>query len=118
MNLLMKTEEMLTTFLQPREFIRWQRKPCIIFRFQPEAVDMPFGTMAVPELFWDFRGVSEAVLRRLSDDKSGTGLLNIAYTGVRDKGGIKEADFSLNGRLLHLAMVSGLSNAEKIIDRD
>jgi NADH-quinone oxidoreductase subunit G len=105
--------------LTTQEFIQMAKEAGIIFsELQPEAVDMPFGTMAgAGIIFGTSGGVSEAVLRRLSDDKSGTGLLNIAYTGVRDKGGIKEADFSLNGRLLHLAMVSGLSNAEKIIDR-
>ena len=45
-------------------------------------------------------GVTEAVIRRVVDDKSNNMLHNIAYTGVRGMEGIKEASLPFgDGRL-------------------
>ena len=60
-------------------------------------------------------GVTEAVIRRVSDDKTLAGLRKIAFTGVRGMDGIKEACIEHDGRQVRIAVVSGLKNADDLI---
>ena len=60
-------------------------------------------------------GVTEAVLRKVAGDSSRTTLRQIAYTGVRGMDSIKEATIPYGDREVHIAVVSGLGNAEKLI---
>ena len=85
---------------------------------EPEAVDMPFGAISgAGVIFGITGGVTEAVLRRLSPDKSSGALRTIAYTGIRGMQGSKQALVRLGGREVKIAVVSGLANAGELIER-
>ena len=91
----------------------------IIFReLQPESVDMPFGTMSgAGMIFGVTGGVTEAVLRKLATDNSRTPLAELAYTGVRGMDSMKEADIPFGDKVLKIAVVSGLGNAEGLLKK-
>ena len=83
---------------------------------EPESVDLPFGTMSgAGVIFGVTGGVTEAVLRRIAADNSRTTLAQIEYTGIRGMEDVKEAFIPYGSRKLHIAVVSGLANARKII---
>lgn len=83
---------------------------------EPEAVDMPFGTgSGAGVIFGVTGGVTEAVIRRVSADKSIAALKAIAFTGVRGMDGVKEASIDFDGREIKIAIVSGLKNADDLI---
>ena len=105
--------------LTTQELIRMIRESNLVFAdLEPEAVDMPFGTMTgAGVIFGVTGGVTEAVLRRLADDKSNSGLMRLAYTGVRGLEGVKEATLSIGGKEVRIGIVSGLGNASKLIER-
>jgi NADH-quinone oxidoreductase subunit G len=85
---------------------------------EPEAVDMPFGTVSgAGMLFGVTGGVTEAVLRRVSESKSRTALLQAANADQRGLEGIKEFTLNYGEAELRIAVVSGLANAEKILQR-
>lgn len=85
---------------------------------EPEAVDQVFGTVSgAGVIFGVTGGVTEAVLRRVSENKSRAGLATIAGIGQRGLEGIKEFDIPAGELTLHAAVVSGLGNAEKILQR-
>ena len=107
------TDEVITT----QELVRMIRRSGIMFdELQPEAVDLPFGTMSgAGVIFGVTGGVTEAVLRKIAADNSRTTLSQIEYTGVRGMADVKEAYIPYHGKQLHIAVVSGLANARKII---
>jgi NADH-quinone oxidoreductase subunit G len=79
---------------------------------------MPFGTMTgAGVIFGVTGGVAEAVLRRLSSDKTTTGLRTIALGGVRGMKGVKETRIMLGDREVRIAIVSGRGNAAGLIER-
>lgn len=100
-----------------QELIRMIRESGIIFsELAPEAVDMPFGTMTgAGMIFGVTGGVTEAVLRRVSSDKTSTSLQALSFTGVRGMAGVKEASVTVGERELKIAVVSGLKNASDLI---
>lgn len=100
-----------------QELIQMIKEAGIVFNeIEPEAVDMPFGgTSGAGVIFGVTGGVTEAVLRRLSEDKSVAALRSMAFTGVRGLEGVKEATLNLDGRDVKIAIVSGLKNAEDLI---
>lgn len=102
-----------------QELIRMIKESGIIFNeLEPEAVDMPFGTMSgAGMIFGVTGGVTEAVLRRLVSDKSRSGLLSLTNLGERGNDGIKEFSAQYGEAELKIAVVSGLNNAETIIKR-
>ena len=61
--------------------------------------------------------MTEAVIRKVCADKSRDALKAIANIGVRGDDGIREFDVSVGEVTLHIGVVSGLANAEKIIER-
>ena len=90
----------------------------VFSELEPEAVDMPFGTMSgAGVIFGVTGGVTEAVLRRIVSDKSAAALQAIAFKGVRGNEGLKEATVKYGGRELKIAVVSGLGNAHELIGR-
>lgn len=85
---------------------------------EPEAVDMPYGTISgAGVIFGVTGGVTEAVLRNVASVKSRGELLSIATYGQRGMQGIKEFILPYGDRELKCAVVSGLANAERIIQR-
>ncbi|MDR1490555.1 MAG: [FeFe] hydrogenase, group A [Desulfovibrio sp.] len=85
---------------------------------EPEAVDMPFGTISgAGVIFGVTGGVTEAVLRRLFPDKTTRGLRAAAFAGVRGMRGSKEFAVQVDDKIVKIAIVSGLANAEKLIGK-
>ena len=105
--------------ISTQELIRMIKESGIMFAdLEPEAVDMPFGTVSgAGVIFGVTGGVTEAVLRRVVSNKSRSALLSIANMGQRGMEGIKEFNISIGEQTLHIAVVSGLHNAETIIER-
>lgn len=102
-----------------QELVQMIKESGIVFKeLEPEAVDMPFGTMSgAGVIFGVTGGVTEAVLRRITSDKSPAALSAIAFKGIRGKEGIKEATVHYGDRELRIAVVSGLGNAKEIMRR-
>ncbi len=107
------TDDVITT----QELIRMIKRSGIMFdELEPEAVDLPFGTMSgAGVIFGVTGGVTEAVLRKIASGNTKTALAQIKYTGIRGMDDVKEAYIPYGDRTLHIAVVSGLSNARKII---
>ena len=85
---------------------------------EPEAVDMPFGTVSgAGVIFGVTGGVTEAVLRRVVSNKTRAALITVANAGQRGDEGIKEFDLEYGDKVLKIAVVSGLGNADKILNR-
>ncbi len=83
-----------------------------------EACDMPFGFgSGGGVIFGVTGGVTEAVLRRLSPSHSGGALQLIAQSGVRGYAGVKEFTVPYKDTEIRIAVVSGLANARKVLER-
>lgn len=93
----------------------------IVFKeLEPEAHDLPFGMYSGAGLIFGVTGgVTEAVIRKVIQDKSHTSINNIKFTGVRGMEGVKEFEFPINeeGGTIKIAVVNGLGNAEKLIQK-
>lgn len=102
-----------------QELIRMIRESGIVFsELEAEAVDSAFSpSTGAGVIFGVTGGVTEAVLRRVSNDKSSSALRAIVYQGVRGMQGVKEARVPFGGRELRIAIVSGLGNAAALIER-
>ena len=100
-----------------QELIRMIKESGIVFdELMPEAVDVPFsGASGAGVIFGVTGGVTEAVLRRVSSDKSRAGLLSISYSGVRGMEGVKETTVRYGDMDVRIAVVSGLRNASNLI---
>lgn len=82
----------------------------------PEAVDMPFGIASgAGVIFGVTGGVTEAVIRYVMGDAAREHLADISFTGVRGFEGLKEVKVPYKDRELSIAIVSGLKNAENLI---
>ncbi len=105
--------------LTTKGLIRMIKEAGIVFEeLEPEAIDMPFGTVSgAGVIFGVTGGVTEAVLRRVVANKSRSELLTIANIGQRGNKGIKEFEIAYGDKALKLAVVSGLANAEAVIKR-
>lgn len=85
---------------------------------EPESFHLPFGfKTGAGVIFGNSGGVSEAVLRYLTEKLTGQKRENYEFTGVRGEEGIREASLTVNGREFSLAVVSGLGNARKLIEK-
>lgn len=105
--------------LTTQELVAMIKEAGIVFsELEPEGVDLPFGTSSgAGVIFGVTGGVTEAVIRRVLDDKSITTLRAIAFDGVRGMEGVKETSLNVNGTELKIAMVSGLKNADTLIKK-
>ena len=109
------TDYVLTT----NEVIRKIKQMVIQFdKISGESADMPFALASGGgAIFGTTGGVTEAVLRRLSPNKDYQTLRDISFTGVRGEEGIKETVVDYQGREVRIAVVNGLANAGKLLDR-
>jgi NADH-quinone oxidoreductase subunit G len=109
------TDYVITT----QELIQMIKESGIVFsEIEPEAVDMPFGASSgAGVIFGVTGGVTEAVIRRVLDDKSTTTLRSIAFNGVRGMEGVKETSVAVGDKELKIAIVSGLKNADDIVKK-
>lgn len=82
---------------------------------EPGAPDMPFSIASgAGVIFGVTGGVTEAALRKVAENTNEE-LRAIEYSGVRGMQGIKEAYVTLGDKTLHIGVVSGLGNADKLI---
>ncbi len=102
-----------------QELIVMIKESGIMFdRLDPEAVDMPLGTISgAGVIFGVTGGVTEAVLRRVSSNKSRGALLSVATAGQRGNQDVKEFVVPYGEKELKIAVVSGLGNAERVLER-
>lgn len=112
-------EPMVDYVLTTQELIRMIKESGVVFNeLEPEAVDMPFAyKTGAGVIFGVSGGVTEAVLRRISSDKSTTALKALAFQGVRGLEGVKECLVPYGDATLKIAVVSGLGNVSKLIER-
>jgi NADH-quinone oxidoreductase subunit G len=105
--------------LTTQELIRMIKESGIVFsELVPEAVDMPYGTITGAGIIFGVSGgVTEAVLRRVSADKSPASIMAFTYQGVRGMEGVKTTTVKYGERELQIAIVSGLKNADDLIQR-
>ena len=79
-----------------------------------DAMGISTGAAAI---FGATGGVMEAALRTAADVLEGKSLDNIDYTEVRGTEGIKEAVYHVGGMDVKVAAVSGLSNANEVLEK-
>lgn len=83
-----------------------------------EALDMPFGLASgAGAIFGVTGGVTEAVLRKLVNSHKSEDLEAISFMGVRGMEGLKETTVTLGDREVKIAIVSGLKNADDLLNR-
>ncbi|MCB2293839.1 [FeFe] hydrogenase, group A [Clostridium algoriphilum] len=102
-----------------QELIQMIKESGIVFsEILPEAVDMPFGVSSgAGVIFGVTGGVTEAVIRRVQEDKSTSALRALAFNGVRGMRGVKEASITVGERVIKIAVVSGLKNADELVKK-
>ena len=83
-----------------------------------EAADIPFGIgSGGGVIFGVTGGVTEAVLRSLLPGHDRAGMNALKHSGVRGPDGLKEITMPYNGREIRVAVVNGLANADRLIQR-
>lgn len=102
-----------------QELINMIKESGIAFsELEPEALDMPFEfSSGAGVIFGVTGGVTEAVIRKVFSDKSITALRALAFDGVRGMEGVKETSISVDNREIKIAIVSGLKNADNVIQK-
>ena len=82
---------------------------------EPSAPDQPFSIRSgAGVIFGASGGVTEAALRRVAE-RSNSALTEIRYSGVRGLEGMKTFSAMVGEKEVHVAVVSGLANAESLI---
>ncbi|MCU0575842.1 MAG: [FeFe] hydrogenase, group A [Desulfobacterota bacterium] len=85
---------------------------------KPVPVDAFFGKVSgAGIIFGASGGVAEAALRLAAERVTGKRLEGFNYEGVRGLEGVKETTVTLGDTKVRLAVVSGLQNAQQLIDR-
>ncbi len=83
----------------------------------PESADSPLGMRSTAgKIFGASGGVMEAALRTAYYSITGKDKEDLAFKDVRGLKGRKEANVNINGIELGVAVVSGLKNAEKLLE--
>ena len=102
-----------------RELARMIKEAGIEFTaLSDESFDNPFGdATGAGVIFGATGGVTEAALRTVAEILAGKSIDSIEYEAVRGIDGIKEATIELPGKTIRAAVVHGLGNARKLLDR-
>ena len=105
--------------LTTRELGRMIESAGIYFKHLPdEEFDNPLGdSTGAAVIFGATGGVMEAALRTAVEKLSGEELKNLDFTEVRGTDGIKEASYTVNGMEVKVCVVSGLANANTIMEK-
>lgn len=105
--------------LTTRELAKMIKGAGLIFNDLPnEKFDDPFGMASgAGAIFGATGGVMEAALRSAADIIDGSSNKKIEFKEVRGTEGIKEAVYTLGGKSLKIAVVSGLANARIVLDQ-
>ena len=87
-------------------------------KLEPESLDMPLGfKTGAGVIFGASGGVTEAVLRYAVEKVSGVQLAGVEFKAVRGEDGFREANVTVGGITLKLAIVHGLANARRIMEQ-
>ena len=105
--------------LTTRELGRMIESAGIYFKHLPdEEFDNPLGdSTGAAVIFGSTGGVMEAALRTAVEKLSGEELKSLDFTEVRGTDGIKEASYTVNGMEVKVCVVSGLANANTIMEK-
>lgn len=105
--------------LTTRELGRMIESAGIYFKHLPdEEFDNPLGdSTGAAVIFGATGGVMEAALRTAVEKLSGKELKSLDFTEVRGTDGIKEASYTVNGMEVKVCVVSGLANANTIMEK-
>lgn len=105
--------------LTTRELGRMIDSAGIFFKHLPdEEFDNPLGdSTGAAVIFGATGGVMEAALRTAVEKLSGEELKSLDFTEVRGTDGIKEASYTVNGMEVKVCVVSGLANANTIMEK-
>lgn len=105
--------------LTTRELGRMIESAGIYFKHLPdEEFDNPLGdSTGAAVIFGATGGVMEAALRTAVEKLSGEELKSLDFTEVRGTDGIKEASYPVNGMEVKVCVVSGLANANTIMEK-
>ena len=112
---LMDVDIALTT----RELAKMIKLAGLMFAELPdEEFDPAFGvSTGASVIFGASGGVMEAALRTVVEKLTGKELETVDFKEVRGLSGIKEATFDVAGKKVRAAVVSGLSNAKKLLEK-
>lgn len=105
--------------LTTQELGRMIREAGLVFdRLEVESFDLPFGfTTGAGVIFGATGGVAEAVLRAAYEMVTKEPLEQMNFDEVRGFRGLKEASVDLKGQKVRVAVVHGLGNARKLLER-
>lgn len=105
--------------LTTRKLGRMIESAGIYFKHLPdEEFDNPLGdSTGAAVIFGATGGVMEAALRTAVEKLSGEELKSLDFTEVRGTDGIKEASYTVNGMEVKVCVVSGLANANTIMEK-
>ncbi len=105
--------------LTTRELGRMIESAGIYFKHLPdEEFDNPLGdSTGAAVIFGATGGVMEAALRTAVEKLSGEEPKSLDFTEVRGTDGIKEASYTVNGMEVKVCVVSGLANANTIMEK-
>ena len=104
--------------LTTRELAEMIRQAGIVFEDLPdETFDPAFGVASgAAHIFGATGGVMEAALRTVAEIVTGEPLESLDFQDVRGIEGVKEAEYTLKGTTVRVAVTSGLANAKKLLD--
>jgi len=105
--------------LTTREAARMIKETGVDFNNIPDRqFDDPMGeSTGAAVIFGATGGVMEAALRTVAEILSGKSIDKVEYNEIRGIEGIKEASIELEGITLKAAVVNGLGNARKLLDK-
>lgn len=105
--------------LTTSELISMIKRVGIVFdQVEIEAADVPFGIgSGAGVIFGVTGGVTEAVLRKITKGHKRADMEALRSSGVRGADGIKEIVYEYNGKEIKAAIVSGLANADKLLQK-
>ena len=83
-----------------------------------EQFDSPMGeATGAAVIFGTTGGVMEAAVRTVAEILEGKEINQIEYEAVRGEEGVKEAELEIAGKKVKIAVVSGLGNARKLMEK-
>jgi NADH-quinone oxidoreductase subunit G len=105
--------------LTTQELARMIRESGLVFdNIDTESFDMPFGfTTGAGVIFGASGGVAEAALRAAYEVITGEELEQVNFEAVRGFKGLKELSVTLKGNEIKVAVVHGLGNAKKLLEK-
>jgi NADH-quinone oxidoreductase subunit G len=108
-------DQVLTT----QELGRMIEEAGLDFRqLEPDSFNQPFAfKTGAGVIFGNSGGVSEAVLRYITEKLTDEKRDSYEFNAVRGENGVREASLSIRGTTFSLAIVNGLGNARKLLER-